>query len=381
MLLEGILVVESGSGIATAYCGRVLRSLGATVIKVESRETPDWVRSYGAACATHPRASSTWCHLNGAKVRVVLHASDAGTLTALLAPADLVIAGPDLLGERAAAACPASAALVQIVPAVDGPAGFAVHADESAGVAAGLRDPFAGNVPPGGLRMDIAQVNAGAHAAATATLALTARELGNSEPVRVQVGIYEAALSMIEIAAQNLLLQGKFGGGLPDMMTATAAPPPYVCSDGGMVAINLWGKDVWTRMCEVMERPDMASDARFTDTASRYAHPGEIREILMTWCASVTRDVAVARMRAGLIPSAPVLGFDETLRDEQLLARGLVGTDVGHPRAMGSCYVIDGARDALPYLDPATAIDLLQGPPSLRFSVSEADDAVVVELR
>lgn len=385
MLLEGVRVFEAGTGIATAYCGRVLRSLGAEVIKLEDPADSDWTRGYGAACETHPWAAAARCYLNGAKARAALDGGPGANEAAferLLATGDVVIAGPGELGTMTSRACPATVSLVHIVAAVDPPAGFEVQPDESSGVAAGLRDPYGGPVPASGLRIDIAQANAGAHAAATAALALARRELGNGDAVRIEVGIYESAFSMIEIAAQNLLLQARFGGALPDLMTA--ARPPLRCRDGGLLAINLWGKEVWQRFCEVIGRPELAGDSRFIETTARYAHAEEVRAIMEAWCTTVDRDEAVDRLRQWLIPSAPILSFAESIVEPQLQARGLLVADGAHPgpRA-GSCYVIDGLRDALPYSGPDEAAKILigLGLPGLVTTVREGSDAVLVELR
>lgn len=363
LLLDGVRILEVGDGIAVGSAGRILRSLGAEVWKVEDRDAPDWLRSFGVACPQHPHSTPAACHLNGAKVRVQLTGNDAGeaaTALAELVPlVDLALLGegalPRILVDHLDDPALAATSLVRLVPAVDEPAGLTIRADESAGVAASLRDVYGEGQPTTGLRFDITEVNAGVHAAATATLALARLELGHAGPIRIDVGLYESAVSMIEIAAQALLLFAIYGEPYADSIT-TPLRHPYQCRDGGSLVINLYGKEVWERMCRAMERPDLATDARFLDTRGRGVHAEPLRAALDDWCATVDRDDAVRRMQDERIPCAPVNGLDELLHDEQVAARGLVVPDGAHPPgAIASAFVVDGQRAPMPYIEPAAA--------------------------
>lgn len=368
-LLEGTTVFEVGNGIAVAYGGRVLRSLGAQVWKLEALDDPDWVNTYGAPCPEHRTLSCAACHLNGAKVRfAVENAGDASSLQLmreLMERADLTISGTGVLASRLPEAIESraldDASFIRIVDAVDGPPGIKVNADESAGVAAGLRDVYGDDQPPTGQRLDIAEVNAGTHLAATATLALSARELGNASPIRLDLGVYEAAFSMVEIAAQTTILYGLFGKDFADSIT-TPLRHPYLCRDGGLLVINLYGKEVWQRMCRAMERPEWSDDPRFVEQGGRGENAEELRQILDDWCITRDRDEAVARMRAEHIPAAPVQDLDDALKDEQVVARGVIAGDGAHSAgSIASCYVVNGERAPLPFVTIESAGDTFRG--------------------
>lgn len=388
-LLEGTTILELGDGLAVGYAGRVLRSLGATVIKVESLEDPDWVRHYGVPCPDHPSLSCTSCHLNGGKVRALLDSREAATddlLQRLLGVVDITLLGEGALAARVADVpdeSASSASIIRIVGAVDEPAGLRIAPDEAAGVATGLRDLYGDERPPTGHRFDVAQVNAGAHAAATASTALASRALGRSEPVRVDVGVYESSFSMIEIAVQTLLLAGRFDEGYPDIISSPLGAP-YPCRDGRSLVINLYGKEVWRRMCDAMGQPDQAEDERFLTTVSMWSHGEELRAILDEWCRNLDRDDAIARMREQRIPCAPVYDLDELVADQHVQARGIVSRDAGHANAaLAACYVIDGERPDLSFLplDDATQIVRSLGVDGLSAEPREALDAVLIKLQ
>lgn len=356
-LLDGVVVLELGNGVPVGYAGRVLRSLGAAVVKVEAAEALDDVRTYGASCRRHaPLACSYW-HLNGAKARIVLEGAGAertALLARWMANADITIAGGGPLGIEVAAASAlpvaANASFVRIVGATTEVPGVVLRPDESAGVAAGMRDIYGAPRPPDGLRFDLVEINAGVKAAATASLALV-RSNADEGPARVDIGVYEAAFSAIEIAVQTTLLSQQFDAASPDMVGSPLAAP-NVCADGGSVLINIYGRGVWERACRAMDRPDLDGDARFMDTFARYAFAPELREVLDNFCAKHDRDTVIARLWGERIPSAPILAVGELVQDPQVQARGIV-----RDGRVASCYLVEGDRDPL---TPAGEVEAVQ---------------------
>src|SRR5438445_10001036 len=85
--LSDIRVIEIGSGVAAAWCGKVFADLGADVVKIEP-PAGDWLRSDPGAFA----------HLNTNKRSAVVEVSEAagGALWELLDGVDLVIDAPGL---------------------------------------------------------------------------------------------------------------------------------------------------------------------------------------------------------------------------------------------------------------------------------------------
>jgi crotonobetainyl-CoA:carnitine CoA-transferase CaiB-like acyl-CoA transferase len=160
-------------------------------------------------------------------------------------------------------------------------------------------------------------------------------------PIRVDVGLYESAFSVIEIAAQTVLLAQRFEAESPDMVGSPLAYP-YHCSDGGALVINIYGRGVWERTCAAIGRADLTGDPRFIETFARYQFAQELRELLDNFCASHQRDEAIARLWAQRIPSAPILDVAELVKNEQVLARGII-----HGSAVASPFLINGHRDPM----------------------------------
>src|SRR5437870_5086546 len=113
MLLEGVMVLEVGNGVPAGYCGRVLRSLGADVLKIEAADELDSVRGYGVSCPVHGPLACAYCHLNGAKSRLILSGGTADEqvafLRTLLPSVDAVVLGNGALATAVADAMSAGA--------------------------------------------------------------------------------------------------------------------------------------------------------------------------------------------------------------------------------------------------------------------------------
>ena len=385
--LEDVTVLEVGNGVPVGFAGRVLRSLGATVIKVEARQSLDWVREYGAPSTVRGSLSCAAVHLHGAKPRVIVDGSPTPAgLAALLAPADVVLVGDGPL----AAAVPApeaggafTADVFRIVGATAlsnaaGPAG-PLAADESAGVAAGMRDPFLDVLPPSGMRFDLCEVNAGLHVAAMAALALARPD--RSVPVDLEVGVYEATFSIIEILSELIITADHFGAEVPNFLGGPMAAP-FVARDGNPWVLNLYGRGVWGRMCVAMERPDLTADARYAEQTGRTQNVATLRPLLDEWSASVDRDEIIRRLRAQRIPAAPILSAADLPSLRHLRDRGIFQEHAGGGQTIAGALVIDGARDALPLCDRAQALSIVRalGLRPLETPLEVDLDAVLVSL-
>ena len=377
MLLEGVTVLEVGNGVPVGYAGRVLRSLGATVVKVEEQEAPDWVRGYGARSRVRSRLSCAYVHLNGAKHRALAPSGEPGVeaVGAIIPACDVILLGSGSLAHGVSQIQPTPCDVVRIVGTIEPATVASLPADETAGVAAGWRDPYGSPTPPEGLRFDEAEMNAGLHAASLAALALVRPDRDDSGPVAIEVGVYEAAFSLIEIAAQTLLLSERFESEAPNIIGSPMAEP-YRCRDGRRMVINVWGRDVWARTCAAIDKADLLGDPRFEDTYSRFEFAGDLYRVLVDWCRTVDRDTAIERLWAQRVPSAPVYDVAEFAEFPQLRARGMITQDdATMERLVGSPYVINGTRPAMPltHADGARAVLAAMGATLERTNTDEVD--------
>ncbi len=124
----------------------------------------------------------------------------------------------------------------------------------------------------------------------------------------------------------------------------------FRCADGRAVAIHLSSPaKFWEGLLRALERPDLASDARFAARMDRVRNHEALHAALSPIFAMRTREAWVARLAAADVPHAPILGLDEALDDPQMqhlaLARDLVHPSEGAVRTLRTPIWFDGARD------------------------------------
>ncbi|MGO4331238.1 CaiB/BaiF CoA transferase family protein [Cupriavidus sp. 2TAF22] len=135
-----------------------------------------------------------------------------------------------------------------------------------------------------------------------------------------------------------------------------SAPYQAVRASDRHFVIGAANPKLWTALCEVIERPDLLQDARFTDNAARIRNRdmliGEIEGEFARHPAAHWVDALLA---AG-VPAAPILNYDEALVSEQAVAREMV-LEIDHPvegrvKALGFPVKLGGTPQQVRYPAP-----------------------------
>jgi crotonobetainyl-CoA:carnitine CoA-transferase CaiB-like acyl-CoA transferase len=196
------------------------------------------------------------------------------------------------------------------------------------GVATGYGD----DDRPQNLRIAYADPNAGAYLAFAVLAGLEGRRRGsNGRGLVVDVSLWEA-----------LLCTG-FEGWLGH---ALGAPPPrplanhdphdaphnlYRCAgEDEWVAVAVTDDAQWPALCGVLERPELAADARLREAAGRKAHERLLDEALAAWCAPRDKWAVTEALQAAGVPAFPALRNKELAENAHLWERGFL-EHVEHP--------------------------------------------------
>ena len=88
----------------------------------------------------------------------------------------------------------------------------------------------------------------------------------------------------------------------------------------------------WQRLCQAVERPELANDPRFANNAQRVAHREELITILQDTFRE--RDTAswIKLLGDAGLPCGPVNTIDQVFKDAQVLHRKML-LEVEHPTA------------------------------------------------
>ncbi len=338
---EGLRVVDLSAFWAGPYATSILSDLGADVVKVESIQRPDGMRFAGAVRNEQLWEWSPVFHgANPGKRDVTLrldHAKGLELLKRLIADADVVVEnfsarvmpGFGLDEETVRALNPRVLFLRMPAFGLDGPwkdrAGFAMTVEQVSGLAwvTGYEDmPLVvrGSCDPVG----------GVHAVFALGLALEERRRTGRGQV-VEVPLVEPALNIaaeqvIEHSAYGVLL-GRSGNQMPH-----AAPQGLfeTAGPGEFLALSVTNDVEWRGLCRALE----AEDWRVSDTLSthhgRLAAQPALLERIADWCATRSRDEAVAALLAEGVPAAPVINAHDLMPNPQLEARHFFQT-LKHP--------------------------------------------------
>jgi crotonobetainyl-CoA:carnitine CoA-transferase CaiB-like acyl-CoA transferase len=144
------------------------------------------------------------------------------------------------------------------------------------------------------------------------------------------VSLYDTAVSMLTYPGVWHL-----NAGFEPKRTHNSAHPSVVpfqafqASDGWMVVAAPKEK-FWTRLTEVLGRPDLAENPRFRTLADRQANSVPLLEILDAVFATRTVAEWVTDLKAASVPSGEVRSVADALADPQIAARNMI-VEAAHP--------------------------------------------------
>ncbi len=337
-LLEGVTVLDLTRMLAGPYGSLLLADLGAEVIKVEDPAGGDPVRAMGPPFL-HGE-SAYFLSINRNKESLTLDLTrprGREVFFRLVQRADVVLdnfrpgilekLGVDYPALRRAnpriIACSISAfgqdGPYRSLPAFD----LILQAMGGAMSITGEpnRDPVRMGLPMG----DLAGGLFGAFAVAGA---LFQRER-TGEGRYIDLSLLDCQVSLLTYVAQYFLVTGEVPG---PVGSAHASAVPYQAfrTKDMHIVIAVFTEKFWSKLCTVIDRPDLVEDPRFATNAQRHAHRHELVPILEEVFAGRTGDDWLEALRVEGIPSGPINTVDRVLSDPQVLHRGMV-TEMEHP--------------------------------------------------
>jgi benzylsuccinate CoA-transferase BbsF subunit len=341
----GTNILEFGAGAAGPIATRYFAEHGATVIKLESRSRPDFLRTYSTEGLD---ASAMFDALNAGKLGITLNLKDprgvalakrlvnewADAVTENFAPKAMKSFGLDYdaLSEEKPDLVMLSACLLgQTGPHRNYP-GFGGQGAALSGFNFLTGWPDREPVGPFGTITD--SLAPRFSAAALAAALLYHRRTGR--------GVY-VDLSQVEAAAWSLspwLLDGSVHGRDGNRSRVAAPHGAFPCvGDDRWVAIAVWDDDEWARLAEAIG----LDDPKLATVAGRLERVDEVEAAVAAWTS--TRDAAaVAEQLQGLgIEAVPVADFGDVFDDPQLAARDHF-IELTHPKMGPGAYEHNGFR-------------------------------------
>jgi crotonobetainyl-CoA:carnitine CoA-transferase CaiB-like acyl-CoA transferase len=153
----------------------------------------------------------------------------------------------------------------------------------------------------------------------------------------IDISLHDGLIGMLGYFAQLAFVTGEdpppMGSSHPNIVPYGSFP----AADGSII-IAVLSESFWGKLCEALERPELAADPRFATPTLRRDRRDEVDQII----ADITRTRTVAeweqRLKSADVPHAPVLGVTAALSHPHVLAREMV-VEVEH-QTIGSMKVI-----------------------------------------
>ncbi len=381
--LGHVRVLELSRVLAGPWAAQTLADLGASVIKVEKPGAGDDTRSYAPPYARTsdgaPSGESAYfLSTNRGKRSVTIdfiHPEGQKLVQALAAKSDVVIENFKVDGLAKYGLDYAS--LQSLNPGVvycsitgfgqTGPyrhkPGYDFMIQGIGGLMSITGEP---DQRPGGgpvkVGVAVADIFTGLYATIAILGALAHRDRTGAGQ-HIDLALLDTQVAVLANQAMNYLVTGaapqRLGNAHPNIV-----PYQVFGASDGHIIVAVGNENQYARMCEVIGRPDLASDARFATNASRVNHRDELVAIMQSIFVTRTmRDWLDALERVG-VPCGPINTIADVFADPQVQARGL-RLDLPHP-AIGSVPSV-----ANPIKYSATPLSYRSAPPMLGADTDE----------
>ena len=365
--LSGILVVDLSRILAGPYCTLLMAEMGARVIKVEPPKGGDDARAYGPFVNGK---STYFASVNRGKESIALDLksdADRKLFEQLLEKADVVVEnfrpgtmeklgyGWETLHQKYPKLIYASAS------------GFGHTGPNSKDPAYDMVMQGMGGImsitgnegqPPSRVGMSIGDIGAGLYTAVAVNAALVHR-LKTGESTKVDIGMFDCQLALLENAIMRYTVEGEIPGPLGARHPTITPFQAFKTSDGSII-IAAGNDGLFVKTCEALGRSDMATNPDYKSNALRQKHHKKLEhEIESVLKANTTNHWIEVVSKAG-VPCGPINNIAQALEHPQVAARNMVvevpdgsgGTLrlAGNPLKM-SAFADPPTRAAAPDLD------------------------------
>lgn len=356
--LSGVRVLDLSRVLAGPYCCMVLADLGADVLKVERPKVGDDTRHWGPPF--HGEDAVYYFSVNRDRRSLALDLTTPAGLAVvatLAENADVVVEnflprhfsafGFDRLREKG------SSVWVSVRGfGGDGPDGELPGYDVMAQARSGLMS-VTGTTEPTRAGIAIADVVTGLYGAVGALAGLVSRK-----PLKVEVGLFEAAVAMLVNQASNALIGGVVPGPIGNTHPNLAPYGPLRCSDTSLV-LGAGNDGQFASLCGALGITPLEG---WGTNAGRVADRAAMTLALETALQARSAREWVLVLGEHGVPCAPVQDLGQLPSDPQVVGTGQLQT-LPHPAGdvtlVGSPYRLDGRRprvhDAPPLLGQHTA--------------------------
>lgn len=331
--LKGLKVLELGSLIAGPFAGRLMADFGAEVIKVEPPGKGDPIRNWRLLY----EGTSLWWFVQSRnkksisldlrkteaqeiireltnEVDIIIENFKPGTMEKWgLGYEDLKIINPKIIMVRVSGY------------GQDGPyrnkPGFGSIGEAMGGIRYLTGYP---DRPPTRVGVSLGDSVTALYAVMGALMALYHRDQPGGEGQCVDVALYESIFSLMESAVPEYdhygVIRERTGSTLPGIAPSNT----YLCRDGKYIVIGANGDGIFKRLMDVVERPDLRDDHKFSNNDGRVQNAEYLDEVIGGWTIQHNLADALVLLDDSDIPAGAIYSVEDMMHDPHFLAREMI---------------------------------------------------------
>ena len=334
--LEGVRVLELGQLIAGPFCGQLLADLGAEVIKIELPGRGDPMRDWGKGeplwwpiVARNKKCITLDVRTEQGKAIVFELVEKADIVLENFRPGTMEKWG---LGYADLAGVNKGIVMVRVSGyGQDGPyssrAGYGGIGEAMGGLRYIVGDP---STPPCRVGLSIGDSLAAMFATIGALSALQSRNRTGVGQV-VDSAIFEAVLGVMESTVSEYDQLGTIRERTGAILEKVAPSNVYPTAGGDMIIMGANQDTVFTRLCNAMQQPELATDERFCGHVVRGENQAELDEIISAWTRRFEAGELLALLERHAVPAGRIYRAPDMLADEHFIARDSI-VEVEHPK-------------------------------------------------
>jgi crotonobetainyl-CoA:carnitine CoA-transferase CaiB-like acyl-CoA transferase len=363
--LEGVRVLDLTRVLSGPFCTAILADMGAEVIKVEHPEGGDLSREPSVAVNGE---SYYFMSLNRGKKGITLNLKTpegVRILKELAAGSDVLIENfrPSVMEKLGLSYADIRQVKPDIIylsisgfgqnsPLANLPA-FDIVAQAMGGL---MSITGQAGSPPTRVGASLGDTSTALYAAFAVVTALYHRRIHGVGQF-IDVAMVDSIFSLLEMSLFKYLGRGEVPGRIGSRHPTSYPYDVFRAADGYFV-IATFDNPGFTRLCEAMGQPDLASREEFATDTLRGRHAEALKAVIEAWASAMTVDQVIAILERKRVPVSPIYNIDQIAESEHIKAREML-VEIEHPVA-GKVRL-----PALPVKFAATPAVIASPPPAL----------------
>jgi CoA:oxalate CoA-transferase len=375
--LEGVRVLDLTRVLSGPFCTAMLADMGAEVIKVEHPEGGDLSREPSVAVNGE---SYYFMSLNRGKKGITLNLKapeGIRILKELAAGSDVLVENfrPSVMEKLGLSYAEIRQVKPDIIylsisgfgqssPLANLPA-FDIVAQAMGGL---MSITGQAGSPPTRVGASLGDTSTALYAAFAVVTALYHRQIHGVGQF-IDVAMVDSIFSLLEMSLFKYLGRGEVPGRIGSRHPTSYPYDVFRAADGYFV-IATFDNPGFTRLCEAMGQPDLASREEFATDTLRGRHAEALKAVIEAWASAMTVDQVIAILERRRVPVSPIYNIDQIAESEHIKAREML-VEIEHPVA-GKVRL-----PALPVKFAATPAVIASPPPALGQHTAEVLETIL----